>query len=133
MLPIQGHDIRELPAVENAIANFYRHIINSQPLPEFTWAGLQEGVFTVTPGQQKPVAVKLWSATNPVNRDFRQTTDNQTWWTSTDIEEDANGSYTGTVPPPETGYTAFYIELMYKDTAKGASYSFATPITILGQ
>jgi PhoPQ-activated pathogenicity-related protein len=129
--PNQGHDIRELPSVVDATANFYRHIIKSQPLPELTWAGLQEGSFTVTPGQQKPVAVKLWSATNPVNRDFRQTTDNKTW-TSTAIEKDATGSYTGTVPPPETGLTAFYIELMYKDTAHGASYSFATPITILG-
>lgn len=130
--PNQGHDIRELPAVESATVNFYRHIINSRPLPDFTWAGLQEGSFTVTPGQQKPIAVKLWSATNPVNRDFRQTTDNEIW-ASTDIEKDATGSYTGTVQPPGTGFTAFYIELMFKDTAKGASYNFATPITILGQ
>jgi PhoPQ-activated pathogenicity-related protein len=130
--PNKGHDIRELPAVVDATANFYRHIINSQSLPEFTWAGLEEGSFTVTPEQQKPVAVKLWQDTNPVNRDFRQTTDNETW-TSTDIEEQANGSYTGTVLPPESGFIAFYIELIYKDTAKKASYSLATPITILGQ
>jgi PhoPQ-activated pathogenicity-related protein len=129
--PNQGHDIRELPEVESATVNFFRHIINSRPLPEFTWAGLKEGIFTVTPGQKKPVAVKLWSSTNPVNRDFRQTTDNETW-ASTDIAEDATGSYTGTVPLPDAGYTAYYIELMYKDTAKGASYNFATPITILG-
>ncbi len=53
--PNKGHDIRELPAVENATVNFYRHIINSRPLPEFTWAGLQEGSFTVTPGQKNPL------------------------------------------------------------------------------
>ncbi len=133
--PNTGHDIRELAAVENSIANFYRHIINNQPMPEFTWAGLKEGLFTITPGNQIPVAVKLWTATNPVNRDFRFTADTQASreWTSTDIEKQANGTYTGTVLPPEAGFTAFYIELIYKDTAKEATYSLATPITILGQ
>jgi PhoPQ-activated pathogenicity-related protein len=133
--PNTGHDIRENAAVENALAVFYPHLIKNQSMPEFTWDGLQEGVFTVTPVDQKPVSVKLWTAANPVNRDFRYSTDNQTviQWTATDIAEDATGSYKGTVPPPETGYTAYYIDLMYKDTGKAASYSLATPITILGQ
>jgi PhoPQ-activated pathogenicity-related protein len=134
-VPNAGHDIRELAEVENSIAAFYRHIINNQPMPEFSWNGLEEGLFTVTAGQQKPVAVKLWVATNPVNRDFRQPADNETaiQWTSTAIEDSGDGTYTGVVPPPETGYRAFYVELMYKDTKEGTSYSFATPITILGQ
>ena len=133
--PNTGHDIRELAEVENATAVFYQRLIKNQAMPEFSWTGLEEGSFTVKPLNQKPVAVKLWSATNPVNRDFRLTTASQTAieWTSTDIEEQANGSYTGTVLPPESGFIAFYIELIYKDTAKKASYSLATPITILGQ
>jgi PhoPQ-activated pathogenicity-related protein len=131
--PNQGHDIRELPDVESALGNFFRHSTKNKQLPDFTWTGLEGGAFNITPGQQKPEAVKLWSATNPVNRDFRFTPDNQTWWTSTDIEASANGLYTGTVPSPGTGSTAYYIELLYKDTAKGAFYSLATPLTILGQ
>jgi PhoPQ-activated pathogenicity-related protein len=131
--PNQGHDIRELPAVESATLNFYRHIINSRPLPAFTWAGLEEGAFTVTPVDQKPVAVKLWTAVNPLNRDFRYADPlTAPQWTATDIAEDAQGTYSGTVTPPDAGYTAFYIELMYQDTEKAASYSLATPITILG-
>lgn len=130
-VPNAGHDIRELPEVENGIAVFYRHIINNVQMPEFTREGLEEGVFTVTPKKQNPIAVKLWTATNPINRDFRLSGGIQ--WTSADIAANATGAYPGAVLPPETGYTAFYVELSYKDTEKEASYSLATPITVLGQ
>jgi len=131
--PNQGHDIRELAGVESAIGNFYRHITKNKQLPDFTCTGLEGGAFTVTPGSQKPVSVKLWQASNPVNRDFRFTPDNETWWTPEEIEASSNGSYAATVQTPTTGSTAYYIELTYKDPAKGSSYSLATPLTILGQ
>jgi len=130
-VPNAGHDIRELPEIENGIAVFYRHIIQHLQLPEFTWDGLEAGQFTVTPKKQRPVAVKLWTATNTVNRDFRLSTGIQ--WTATDVAADATGAFKGTVAHPETGYTAFYIELIYNDTLQEASYSLATPITMLGQ
>jgi PhoPQ-activated pathogenicity-related protein len=82
------------------------------------------------PVKQKPVAVKLWTATNPSGRDFREITGIP--WTSTVLEAGANGSYTGTVTRPEQGYTAFYIELTYRDNEDDPLYTLATPITILG-
>jgi PhoPQ-activated pathogenicity-related protein len=130
-IPNAGHDIRELAEVENGIAVFFRHIISSRPMPVFTWEGLDEGLFTVTPSLKKPVAVKLWKATNPANRDFRQATGIQ--WTATDVAADARGTYSGAVPLPDKGYTAFYIELIYKDIDGEASYGLATPLTILGR
>lgn len=130
-LPNAGHDIRELPEVENGIAVFYRHILNNRAMPEFTWDGLESGSFTVTPVEQKPVAVKLWAATNPANRDFRETAGIQ--WTATDVAAELSGSYTGTVLKPEAGYTAYYIELTYKDIEGEASYTLATPVTMLSR
>jgi len=133
-VPNTGHDIPELAEVESSIAQFYRHIINNQPLPDFTWSGLQQGSFTVTPGSQKPDSVRLWQATNPENRDFRFFDDPAApQWTPSDIVADANGAYAGTVQRPEAGYTAFYVELIYEDSVQEDSYSFATPLTVLGQ
>jgi PhoPQ-activated pathogenicity-related protein len=101
-------------------------------MPKFTWTGLKEGTFTITPVGQKPVAVKLWTATNPAARDFRETAG--ITWSAITIEENAQGAYNGAVEnPPAGGYTAFYVELTYQDGERGApAYSLATPITILG-
>ena len=129
-MPNYGHDIREIPEVQRSIKAFYRRLIKNQPMPDFTWEGLTDGVFKVMPVKQKPVNVKLWTATNPSGRDFREIAGIP--WTSTVLEAGANGSYTGTVTRPEHGYTAFYIELTYRDNEDDPLYTLATPITILG-
>jgi PhoPQ-activated pathogenicity-related protein len=129
-MPNYGHDIREIPEVQNSIWSFYRRLIKNQPMPDFTWEGLTDGVFRVMPGIEKPVEVKLWTAANPSARDFREITGIS--WTSTVLEAGSDGSYSGTVTRPEQGYTAFYIELTYRDSEPGPLYTLATPITILG-
>jgi PhoPQ-activated pathogenicity-related protein len=129
-MPNYGHDIREIPEVQRSITAFYRRLIKNQPMPDFIWEGLTDGVFKVMPVKQKPVNVKLWTATNPSGRDFREIAGIP--WTSTVLEAGANGSYTGTVTRPEQGYTAFYIELTYRDNEDDPLYTLATPITILG-
>jgi len=128
----QGHAINELPEVNNTLTAFYQHLIRNKPMPKFTWTGLTEGTFTITPVGQKPVAVKLWTATNPAARDFRETAG--ITWSAITIEENAQGAYNGAVENPSAGgYTAFYVELTYQDGERGApAYSLATPITVLG-
>ena len=129
-MPNYGHDIREIPEVQNSITAFYRRLIKNQPMPDFTWEGLTDGVFKVMPVKRKPVEVKLWTATNPSERDFREIAGIP--WTSTVLEAGADGAYTGTVTRPEQGYTAFYIELTYRDSEDDPLYTLATPITVLG-
>ena len=129
-MPNYGHDIREIPEVQNSITAFYRRLIKNQPMPDFTWEGLTDGVFKVMPVKGKPVEVKLWTATNPSERDFREIAGIP--WTSTVLEAGADGAYTGTVTRPEQGYTAFYIELTYRDSEDDPLYTLATPITVLG-
>lgn len=129
-MPNYGHDIREIPEVQNSITAFYRRLIKNQPMPDFTWEGLTDGVFKVMPVNQKPVEVKLWTATNPSTRDFREIAGIP--WTSTVLEAGADGSYTGTVTQTEGGYTAFYIELTYRDSEADPLYILATPVTVLG-
>jgi PhoPQ-activated pathogenicity-related protein len=128
----QGHAINELPEVNNTLTAFYQHLIKNKPMPKFTWSGLAEGTFTVTPVTQKPVAVKLWTATNPAARDFREISEIP--WSATALEENVQSAYTGVVEKPSAGgYTAFYVELTYQDGERGTpAYSLATPITVLG-
>ena len=126
-----GHDIRNSPGTQDVTAAFYHHIVHNKPLPEFTWNNLTDGNFEVTPVSEKPVAVKLWTATNPQARDFRETTGIA--WSSNTVSKDSKGSYSGTVAyPPEGGYTAFYIELTYQSSTGTPSYSLTTPMTVLG-
>lgn len=127
----QGHAINELPEIHNNLTVFYQHIIKNQPLPEYTVSGLEDSVFTVTPVTQKPVMVKLWTATNPAARDFREVA--RIAWTATAIEENEERAYTGAVPRSSAGgYIAFYIELTYKEESWAMpAYRLATPITIL--
>ncbi len=127
----QGHAINELPEVHNNLTAFYQYGIKHLPMPDFTWSGLENGVFTITPHTQKPVAVTLWTATNPATRDFREVAG--ITWTATPIEENAEGAYTGAVPRLAAGgYTAYYVELHYQGGSWAMpSYRLATPITIL--
>ena len=53
----------------------------------------------------------LWQATNPKARDFHLETTGPEW-TSTPLTG-VNGIYTATVPAPDQGYTAFFVELTY--------------------
>ena len=100
-------------------------------MPEFTWNGLSDGNFEVTPVRGTPLEAHLWTATNPEARDFRETADVE--WTSTPIDPDSDGSYRGTVSlPPDGGYTAFYIALTYQDNKISPPYCLATPMTVLG-
>ena len=101
----------------------------NQPMPDFTWEGLTDGVFKVMPVKQKPVEVKLWTATNQSGRDFREITG--ILWTSSVLEANADGSYAGTVTRPEQGSTAFYIGLTYRESEDDPLFTLATPITVL--
>ena len=129
-MPNYGHDIREIPEVQNSITAFYRSLIKNQPMPDFTWEGLTDGVFKVIPVKQEPVEVKLWTATNQSGRDFREITG--ILWTSSVLEANADGSYAGTVTRPEQGSIAFYIGLTYRESEDDPLFTLATPITVLG-
>jgi PhoPQ-activated pathogenicity-related protein len=129
--PNKGHDIQESLRANNTISSFYRHIVQGQLMPEFTWNDLTDGSFEVTPVTQTPIEVKLWTATNPSTRDFRETAGIQ--WKSIIVSKNENGSYTGTVPQPDLeSYTAFFVELSFKDGKEtDPQYRLSTPMTVL--
>ncbi len=79
--------------------------------PEFSWTPEPDGSIRVE-AMDKPKAVKLWQATNPDARDFRLETIGAAW-TNTELEDTGDGLYIGAVSPPSSGWTAYFVELIY--------------------
>ena len=110
---LEGSDARE------SMSAFYDAVLHNRARPRFSWKKETDGSLVVTVGD-KPVEVNLWQATNPKARDFRVDTIGKAY-TSTRLQETRPGSYIGRVNKPASGYTAFFVELVY---ASGGKYPF---------
>jgi PhoPQ-activated pathogenicity-related protein len=110
---LEGSDARE------SMSAFYDAVLHNRPRPKFSWIKEKDGSLVVTV-KDKPVEVNLWQATNPKARDFRVDTIGKTY-TSTRLQETRAGLYVGRVDKPASGYTAFFVELVY---ASGGKYPF---------
>lgn len=97
--------------VLDTVAAFHWLIVNDQRPPRFTWTRRDDGTLQVMPLDQ-PQGVLLWHATNPAARDFRLPILGPAF-TSTPVEADERGMYTARVPPPERGWSAWFLELTY--------------------
>lgn len=86
-------------------------ILENRPRPRFSWTiDREKGIIRVRT-LDRPLAVKVWQASNPTARDFRRMTIGPAW-TSTPLEGE-DGIYTAQVPSPAAGFTAFFVELTF--------------------
>lgn len=108
-VPNADHGMGGTDAHESIIA-FYSLIINNQPLPDFDWKITKAGI--QVQANDRPVEVRLWQATNPEARDFRTDTLGRKF-TSQSLELDASGALVASVPVPEKGWTAYFVEATY--------------------
>ena len=79
--------------------------------------------------KDKPAEVNLWQATNPKARDFRLMTIGQAYQKSR-LEPDDKGVYVAKVSKPPTGWTAYFVELVY-DSGTSLPYKFTTQVGIV--
>lgn len=70
-----------------------------------------------------PASVKLWTATNPDARDFRREALGAVW-TAENVTAASDGTFSATVPPPASGWTAFYLE------AKVGAQTYSTQVYV---
>ncbi|MBP9002941.1 MAG: PhoPQ-activated pathogenicity-related family protein [Candidatus Hydrogenedentes bacterium] len=108
--PNSGHGLENAKPYEAATA-FLRFIAENKPVPTYQWTFEDANTVRVT-ADTKPLAVKLWQATNPERRDFKVDTFGRNW-TSTDLQPEPDGSWRARVEPPEKGWTAFLVELTF--------------------
>lgn len=121
-IPNTDHGLSGSDYAASALA-WYHAIVHNVPRPRFAWRVEEDGTIRVHT-LDKPTEVRLWSATNPDARNFQKRTIGEAW-TSVTLEEEERGVYVGRVSPPETGWTAFFVELTFP-SGTSAPFKFTT-------
>lgn len=126
-VPNAKHNLAGTDARESLLA-FYQAFITGRPRPEFSWKKEKDGALIVIV-KDKPREVNLWQATNPKARDFRVDTIGNAY-TSTPLKEIKSGQYVARVNKPPSGFTAFFVELIY-DSGGKYPFKFTTEVSVV--
>lgn len=109
-VPNANHSLAYTDA-RDSLQAFYEMILSGTPRPEYTWKFENYGGIRFRT-KTKPIAAKLWQASNPKARDFRLETIGSAW-KATPLEADSHGVYHANPAKPREGYTAYFIEVTY--------------------
>ena len=125
-VPNTDHSL-QTPDVLLGMTSWFQAILTCTPRPRFYWkVDRGEGMIRLRT-IDAPAEVKLWQASNPKARDFRLMTIGRAW-TSAPVGGE-NGVYLATVPKPEQGWTAFFLELTYPSGGK-YPWTFSTEVVV---
>lgn len=92
---------------------------HDEAAPDFSWNLGEDGSVVVNPGTgRQPTRVKLWSAHNPDQRDFRLESLGAAW-SGVLLNKDADGLFRAQVDTPEQGYVAYSVELEFDESGFG--------------
>jgi PhoPQ-activated pathogenicity-related protein len=125
-VPNAAHNLAGSDAVDSMLA-FFRAVITDQPRPEYAWTKEADGALRVT-AATTPREVNLWQAHNPETRDFRVEHIGAAY-ASTPLTAEADGSWVARVAPPATGYTAYFVELVF-DSGGPEPFKFTTGVSV---
>jgi len=119
--PNVGHGLGDGVGAMKALSAFFNIVINNGRHPACEWQVSSDTIKTELTVKASPELKKsmLWICDSP-DRDFR---DNQ--FISSDIESGSSPEIRIKVDHPDSGYRAFYIELVYPDPVDGV-YSKST-------
>ncbi len=126
-VPNADHSLRGSDAQDSILA-FYQAVLNKTPMPRFSWEMAADGSIRVK-AEDKPREVNLWQATNPKARDFRLEAIGRAYKQSR-LDPVEGGVYVAQVPKPATGWTAFFVELVY-DSGGTVPFKFTTQVSIV--
>lgn len=107
----QGRTIWDLLDLAFSSLAWINDLNGDETPPGLVWAFEPDGSIRVTT-DERPTAAYLVQATNPEARDFRLESLGPVW-SRTAIEPQEDGVLVGFVPPPERGWSAFAIELVF--------------------
>ena len=125
-VPNGDHGLDGTDALETVVA-FQTLMASGRKLPAFSWRRTSDGTLRVLT-QDQPQAVRLWQATNPDARDFRLKTLGPAY-TSEIVEAEAEGLYVAGVAPPESGWTAWFLELTF-DVGAAVPLKLTTDVAV---
>ncbi len=110
-VPNSGHDVGDSDALPNMIA-FYGSILNQTARPNYEWRIEGDRILVKTDPANQPISVKLWSALNPLSRDFRIDVFGPNW-VAEEIKMPENGELEVLMKTPEEGFRGYFVELTY--------------------
>lgn len=126
-VPNSNHSMGGTDVTESVDA-WYHALVHNVSIPRYTWDIDEDGVITLF-SQTKPTQVLLWQATNPEKRNFMQAVIGRAY-TSTPLTEIEPGIYQVKVDPPETGFTAYYVEAEYP-SGLSIPFKFSTGVKVV--
>jgi PhoPQ-activated pathogenicity-related protein len=126
-VPNAEHSLRGTDAFETVQA-YYEWLLEGTRRPEISWTFEKDGSIRVK-ASGEPSAVKLWQASNPKARDFRVDTIGRTWKDSP-LKPGKKGEWVATVQKPDTGWTAYFVEMTYpREGKKPLKFTTAVRVT----
>ena len=110
---------------------FHQAIAAEVDLPEFDWSIEDGGRRIEVTAKDTPIEVRMWEAHNPNARDFRHSISTPPpFWRNTLLTDLGDGLYVGELPYPESGASAFMIELAFENGSE-APFLFTTDISVM--
>jgi PhoPQ-activated pathogenicity-related protein len=86
-------------------------VVEGRKRPDVRWTFRPDGTIEATTSE-RPVAVRLWQATNPKARDFRFDALGAAY-KDTPLEPAGPNTWVARVPAPAAGWTAFFLEFSF--------------------
>jgi PhoPQ-activated pathogenicity-related protein len=125
-VPNSDHSLDETDAFDS-LGAFYGSVVSGRPRPKVTWRATGAGALRLT-ASAAPLAVSLWSATNPHARDFRLETFGKQW-VSTPLSPVGPNTWEVIVPTPARGWTASFVEFTF-DIGATTPLKVTTDVTV---
>jgi PhoPQ-activated pathogenicity-related protein len=120
--------------VYSSMIPYYDAFLYGDARPKLSWTFEDDGSIRVeTDDVNVPKDVNLVQASNLTSRDFRLGTIGPIW-EDTDLNDLGGGIYVGQVNEPNSGWTAFYVEVVYESPFQGADafdYVFTTEMRVI--
>ena len=126
-VPNSNHSMAATDIYDSADA-WYHSIVHNVKLPRYSWNLSEDGTITVF-SLDKPEKVLLWQAHNPETRNFTQEVIGKAY-ESFPLEETEPGIYKAKLDPPDTGFTAYYVEMHYP-SGISTPFKFSTGVKIV--
>lgn len=110
-VPNFGHDLSESDALPNLIS-FYNSVLENTDRPDYSWNVEGNTIHVKVNPEKMPISVKLWSAYNPLARDFRVDEFGPNW-VAEEIPMPASGELEVNMQEPEEGFRGYFVELTF--------------------
>lgn len=111
-VPNAGHDLGDGKQAFQALSSFFANTLHSQSYPTCQWSIDSNGSgaeLKVSATSELLVDALVWTADSD-DRDFRDEN-----WENKSLSVSGIDQVVTTIPYPESGYKAFYLDLKYKD------------------